>query len=342
VSVINQIRIKDRNDMAAAVPYLVGFHPEDSMVCVVLDKGRIRFVARFDLSAAEEPRMPEAMTSVAELLARYGSTVIIVGYGTPDRVDPVAELFNGALLNASIEIFDAIRVNDGRYYCLERDCDDGCPSEGVAYEPSASTFPAEATYEGVAPLPSRTALENVISPITGPDREAMRTASVAALNRLYAMLSDGAAARSGASTADEAPIGPPEQVLRSGVAAVQEALKVAARGDTLSDDDAAWLTAVLLIPEVRDHAWKAIDGSEVHRQLWIDVTRRALPETMAAPACLLAIAAYLGGDGSLANIAVDRSLRADPEYSLARLLRESLLAGTSPRMWRNATIGITD
>ena len=106
-------------------------------------------------------------------------------------------------------------------------------------------------------------------------------------------------------------------------------------------DRAAWLTAVLMIPEVRDHAWIAIDGGDAHRRLWTDVTRRAIPETTAAPACLLAIAAYLSGDGALANIAVDRSLQADPGYSLARLLRSSLLAGVSPEVWREATIGAT-
>ena len=53
------------------------------------------------------------------------------------------------------------------------------------------------------------------------------------------------------------------------------------------------------------------------------------------------LAAYLSGDGALANIAVDRSLQADPGYSLARLLRSSLLAGVSPEVWREATIGAT-
>jgi hypothetical protein len=246
-------------------------------------------------------------------------------------------MLSTALLAAEVELFDAIRVTDGRYYCLN--CDGECPPDGMAYDPSASMLPAAATYEGIAPLPSRTALEELIAPITGPGREAMRAASRAALERLYAMLSDGAATRT--DVTDWESSGPPEHILRSGVAAVEQAFKVAARGETLSDDDAAWLTAVLMIPEVRDHAWIAIDGSELHRQLWIDVTRRAIPEATAAPACLLAIAAYLGGDGALANIAVDRSLQADPGYSLARLLRSSLMAGVSPLVWRDATIGTT-
>jgi hypothetical protein len=340
VSAIDQVRLKDRNDLVAAVPYLVGFPPEDSLVCIVVDDSKIRFLARLDLSAAaDEPRLlPESTASVAELLAKYGSVAIIVGYGTPDRVDPIAEMLSAALLAVNVEVFDSIRVTDGRYYCLN--CDGECPPDGMAYEPSASTFPAAATYEGIAPLPSRAALGELIAPITGPGRDAMRAASRAALERLYAMLSDRAAASTGVTDLESS--GAPEHALQSGVAALEEAFKVAARGEILSDDDAAWLTAVLMIPEVRDHAWVAIDGSELHRQLWIDVTRRAIPEATAAPACLLAIAAYLSGDGALANIAVDRSLQADPGYWLAQMLRRSLLAGVSPLVWREATIGITD
>ncbi|ROO60334.1 uncharacterized protein DUF4192 [Micromonospora sp. Llam0] len=335
----DQIRVKDRNDLIAAVPYLLGFPPEDSLVCVVVDDDRIRFLARLDLSvAAEGPELPEATSHLAELLARYGQQAIILGYGTPDRVGPVAELLRAALLAANVELFDAIRVTDDRYYCLN--CDGECPPEGIAYNPSTSTLPAEATYEGIAPMPSRTALEDLIAPITGPRREAMRTASLAAFQRLHTMLFNSAATR--ADVTDGESSGSPAHVLQNGVEAVQQAIGVAARGELLSDDAAAWLTAVLTIPEVRDHAWRAIDGSEPHRRLWIDVTRRAILEATAAPACLLAIAAYLGGDGALANIAVYRSLQADPGYSLARLLHGSLIAGVAPQVWRDATIGTTD
>jgi hypothetical protein len=329
----NQIRVKDRDDLVAAVPYLLGFPPVDSLVCIAVnDDDRIRFVARLNLPAAEEPFEPEPATRVADLSARHGSAAIIVGYGPPDRVDPLAATLRAALRAVNVEVFDTIRVTDGRYYCL--DCDGVCPPEGVAVEPSASTFPAEATYAGIALLPSRAALEHLIAPLTGPAREAMRTATLAAWERLDAMLSDGDAAR-----ADGRSGGPSAHVLRDGVEAVRRATAVAARGEVLSDEDAAWLTAVLTVPEVRDQAWIAIDGGEPHRRLWIDITRRAVPDAAAAPACLLAIAAYLDGDGALANIALDRCLHADPGYSLARLLRHALLAGVPPEVWRDATLG---
>jgi hypothetical protein len=39
---------------------------------------------------------------------------------------------------------------------------------------------------------------------------------------------------------------------------------------------------------------------------------------------VLAWFAYAGGDGTLANIALARALRSDPDYSLARLVETSL------------------
>ena len=43
---------------------------------------------------------------------------------------------------------------------------------------------------------------------------------------------------------------------------------------------------------VRDDAWARMDPAyqDAHRRLWIDVTRRAQPGYVAAPAALLALA----------------------------------------------------
>jgi hypothetical protein len=338
VSQPEPLRLKGQHDIVAAVPYLVGFHPEDSLVCIVLDGGRVRFVARLDLPASGQGQgFPQAAVATAEMISHHGTVVIIVGYGVPDRVDPVADLFTAAFAAVGVDVFGALRVTAGRYYCLN--CDGACPADGVAYEPTASPIPAEAVYRGLAPLPSRTALQELIEPVTGGRRSAMRAASEVALRRLASMLHEAVPARTGASIGDWLASGPPAHVVEAGVAAVRQAFAVAARGEELPDADAAWLTAVLLIPDVRDRAWTASDGSDAQRRLWIDITRRAISATTAAPACLLAITAYLGGDGALAHIAVDRALHANPGYSLARLLTRALQAGVPPEMWREATTG---
>src|SRR6202035_5131535 len=49
-----------------------------------------------------------------------------------------------------------------------------------------------------------------------------------------------------------------------------------------------------------------------------------------APAALLAFAAWQAGNGAMANVAAQRALAADPEYSMALLLLDAIGAGIPP------------
>ena len=62
--------------------------------------------------------------------------------------------------------------------------------------------------------------------------------------------------------------------------------------------------------------------------------RRAEPEYLPAPASLLAFTAWQCGNGALANLALGRALEADPGYSMALLLRDTIDAGAPPSMAR--------
>jgi hypothetical protein len=74
--------------------------------------------------------------------------------------------------------------------------------------------------------------------------------------------------------------------------------------------------------------------ADAHLRLWTDLTRRAQPGYVAAPASLLAFVAWQSGDGALANVALDRALADDPAYSMALLLRQVITAGTPPSLAR--------
>jgi hypothetical protein len=76
------------------------------------------------------------------------------------------------------------------------------------------------------------------------------------------------------------------------------------------------------------------EHAEAHLRLWTDVTRRAQPGYVAAPASLLAFVAWQSGDGALANVALDRALADEPRYSMAQLLRQVITAGTPPSLAR--------
>jgi hypothetical protein len=104
----------------------------------------------------------------------------------------------------------------------------------------------------------------------------------------------------------------------------------------LSDAEVARLSAWLRHIEVRDTAWCLLDPAEPdnHLDLWQQVTSRAAPRYVAAPATLLAFAAWLAGRGALAQCALDRVFDDDPDYSLGLLLADALAAGLPPSAWQ--------
>jgi Domain of unknown function (DUF4192) len=66
----------------------------------------------------------------------------------------------------------------------------------------------------------------------------------------------------------------------------------------------AWLALALTRLRIRDDAWARMDPGhrEEHRRWWTDLARRAQPGYAVAPASLLALTAWQGGDGALANL----------------------------------------
>jgi hypothetical protein len=107
-------------------------------------------------------------------------------------------------------------------------------------------------------------------------------------------------------------------------------------GAYATDYQLAWITVALRDLRVRDDAWARMDPEhlDAHRRLWTDVTRRAQPGYVAAPASLLAFVAWQAGDGALANVALDRALADEPRYSMAQLLRQVITAGAPPSLAR--------
>jgi hypothetical protein len=125
--------------------------------------------------------------------------------------------------------------------------------------------------------------------------------------------------------------------ISQGRRAVREAIGVYRGGGRITDADTfAWLAVSLVHLAVRDDAWARMlpEHRQAHLALWADVMRRADGPCLPAPASLLAFTAWQAGDGTLANIALDRALAADPGYSMALLLRDILAAGVPPSQAR--------
>jgi hypothetical protein len=106
-------------------------------------------------------------------------------------------------------------------------------------------------------------------------------------------------------------------------------------GDRLTDAEVGRLVAACRDIELRDVAWAQMSREDARRhvEVWCDVVRRCPTELLAAPASLLAFAAWLAGDGALAWCALDRSALADPDYRMAGLVAHTLEHALSPASW---------
>lgn len=355
-----RLSVRSPADMVAAVPYLLGFHPADSVVVVAIRGRRVVFVARGDLPAPGADPGPAAR-HLAQVVARQDAdAATVVGYGPAARVTSVVDAIGDALTAIGVVVLDALRVTEGRwfsYLCAEPSC---CPAEGRPYDPAASQVSAAAVFAGQVALPDRAALAAQVSPLDGPVRLAMRRATGRARLRLAALTGrsstlsgspmGGATAdgsepgglspvpADGPGSAGQSPVadggpgsgGEPRAVRTAGTAAVRAAFRRQRRGERLDDDEMAWLTVLLAHVPVRDHAWSRTDGRDEDISLWTDVLRRAEPDLIAAPGCLLAFAAWRSGHGALAAVALERVLSAHPGYSLAVLLDEALRRGLAP------------
>ncbi|WP_336213710.1 DUF4192 domain-containing protein [Nonomuraea sp. LPB2021202275-12-8] len=294
-------------DVLAAVPYLVGFHPDDSLVVIGLDRGQVKVTARWGL-----PFPPGTLAPLVPLLARESVTeVVLVGYGPGERVTPAVDEARALAAQAGVEVGEVLRADGGRFWSYVCDSTACCPPEGTPYDPKASRIAAEATVRGLVALPDRRSLERTIAPVTGPVRMAMRRATAEAVHDLRARLSASADADAFA-----------REFTAQGLARVRAALAAHAAGGRLDDGEAARLGLDLSVVRVRDEAWTLLEES--HAGLWKDLTRRLEPSFVPAAASLLAMAAWRAGDSILATIALERALTADPHYSMANLLMHAL------------------
>ncbi len=362
-----RVQIDSVAGILAVVPYLLGFHPSNSLVVIGIGppQGQIKLAFRYDL-----PDPPDAVQAgdiaahvVAVLKRQQIDQVIVVGYGPGTRVTPVAELLRVRIDRAQIRLRDLVRVEDSRYwsyFCPGADC---CPAEGVPFDARAHPAAAALTTAGLPAYPDRAALSRSLAPFTGAAAESMRLATQRALRRGEQLVGAALRPETGDASAPPAPALPApalpapapsvsapgatrratsrraalEATMRlfaeAGRRAVRDAIATYRAGGQITDDDQiAWLSVALTDLRVRDDAWARMDPAyrDAHRRLWTDVVRRACPAYVPAPASLLAFTAWQAGDGALANIAIERALDADSAYSMALLLAEAIESGMPP------------
>jgi Domain of unknown function (DUF4192) len=319
-------------DLIELIPYLLGFHPTDSVVVVELRQGRSRVgsILRADLAGAaagEEFASCLAARFAAgsadgALVAVYGSAGVPPGH----QGAAVVEQLGAALRAVGVPLCDALAVGGGRwrsYFCCDPRC---CPAAGrpLAARPSSAAA-AAAAVAGLVALPDRQALARTLAPAT-----AGVTASMAkALERAEAALVLVAERREGMPAWRAAT----RERFRRAVRRARGASQLDGPGPGwLTDQDVARLLVGLADIGGRDACWRDLDlrcSPEGFAVCW-QLARRSVPPYRAAPLFLLGWAAWRRGDGALARIAALEALDAEPGYDAARLLLVVLDHGIDP------------
>ncbi|OWV09594.1 hypothetical protein B5D80_09410 [Micromonospora wenchangensis] len=319
-----KLTVRSSSDLATAVPYLLGFHPDDgSAVVIAMREHRIVFAARGDLPATDAAAQ-EFLDHAAHLAAvihrqHHITDTVIIGYGPVDRIDPALRLYDEAFTASGITVRHLLCVTGTRITSLTCGDPTCCPPEGTPFDPTTSLVAVQATAAGQVALPNRAALAARITPVTGTARDAMHLATVEAAPRLITLLAAG------------------NNVLeQAGTDAIRYALRQHDDGERLPDTDMAWLTLLLTQTPVRDAAVDLTEPEEHHITFWVDAVRRADEPLVPAPATVLALTAWRNGNGALALIAVERALQIDPNYPLADLLLQTLQAGLPPSTFDQA------
>lgn len=305
-------------DLVAAVPYVLGFHPSESVVLLTFGPGEA-FHARVDLPCEEDDQR-EVVSMLADVVTRHGvGRVAVLLYTT----DPwAAASFHDAAVSEfvrrGVSVIDVLRVGAGRVH-RAGDVDD----PGTAYDLTTHPFTAEQVVDGVVVESSREALAHTLDCVDADDAVAVAAAAqaVASASREGQPVV-GAVARS--------------EDLADAARWVQRTIRRQIRmGSALPVSDAGRLVALMADVRLRDVAWAEMTraGASGQVELWRDLVRRCPADLLPGPSCLLAFAAWLAGQGALAWCALDRCTQIDPEYSMADCIAQLLAGAVPPSVW---------
>ncbi|MEU0036738.1 DUF4192 family protein [Streptomyces sp. NPDC006333] len=344
----HQVTLRTPAELADALPYLLGYRPEDSIVLAALHDGerRGRFGGRARLGI---PAQADDWPSVAEQLAhglvkgserrgaRPGSMVAYLcqepgsgesGRDVMERLRPLAQLLRTACGRLDVPVIEALCISDGRFWsycCPGQGC---CSPEGEAMGlPGTSVLAAAATYAG---LQVRGSLRELTARLVPWERGAavVQEAALDAANRtlIPRILDDESRADLSEETLEQA-----RRLLKrfADAPSVSGIRPADLRDDgLLTAEEAATLILGLQDRTTRDRAAEWMEGDEAGPalRLWRALARRCVGsygEHAAAPLTLAGWVAWSSGDELEAREALAMALGADPDYLFARLLHQA-------------------
>ncbi|MGW0120019.1 DUF4192 domain-containing protein [Streptomyces sp. NPDC003327] len=368
-----QITLRGPAELADALPFMLGFHPTDSVVLVALHGEHGRFGGRVRLGIPRSPREWESTADhladcLVEGCARQGTPPDgVVAFLCQDpapgetarrameRLRPFAQRLRTACGALDIPVYEVLCISDGLYFsycCPDARC---CPPDGTPLAlTGTSVMAAAAAYAGIQVRGSLREMEARLKPAGTPRDEHQRAALDAAATAIVPRILEAAGDRGRSEVREstlrlarevlrrfEAPEGPE----RPGGAGAAEA--DAADDALVTVDEAAALVIGLQDRATRDRAAEWMEGREgaAALRLWRVLARRCVGpyvEHAAAPLSLAGWVSWSLGDEPTARVALDLALDADSEYTFARLLHKACNEGLDPESLRACLRGERD
>ncbi|MEU6770244.1 DUF4192 domain-containing protein [Streptomyces sp. NPDC046759] len=359
-----QVTLRTPAELADALPYLLGYRPEDSMVLVALHDregpGRFGGRARLGIPANEEDWEAAARQLARGLVigserrgARPERMVAYVcqepspgesGRDVKRRLERLAHLLRTKCGDLDVPVIEALCISDGRFWSYCCPVETCCPEDGSPMGlPGTSVLAAAATYAGIQVRGTLRELRARLQPwetTAALDQEiALDAAGMALVPRILDEASRAEVAEETLALA--------ERIMRRFAAAapVSGTHPADVRDDgLLTHDEAATLILGLQDRTTRDRAaaWMEADEAGPALRLWRALARRCVGpygEHAAAPLTLAGWVAWSAGDELEAREALAMALGTDPDYLFARLLHQACNEGLDPEAIRRCLRG---
>lgn len=345
----NRVTLSGPADLADALPYLLGYHPDDSIVLLGLHGARGRLGGRIRTGIPQDrENWPETARQLAACLvdgsssrgARPQAAVLYLcqdppaGGGlreTAERLRPLAQLVRTACGDLDVPVYEALYVSQERY--LSYSAPEGrVEGEEVSALPRVGSSPmaAAAAYAGLHVRGSLKEMRRRLVPLDGEVAVQQERAFDDAVAALAARMVGPRAEQDGVR--DEM-VDLVERLLdrfrRVPAPRSPEPSAADARDDALlTSPEVARLVIGLQDRLTRDIAagWMEGPDAAVAERLWRALSRRCVgtfESHAAAPLTLAGWVCWSTGDDVGARVALARALELDPEYVFARLLYQA-------------------
>lgn len=309
------MNVQSPRQLLSALPHLIGFHPENSIVAVAMDDDEILTIVRVDWNC-DPVNLPESL--LASLRQVGKPALVLVAYGSSEiALDQLVDLVPQS---REFDLLDALWVRARRWSSLMCDDPSCCPEQGNVLTDITPTD-LEFVLAGSAPFASR---EDLTSRL---DSAVLDEQQVIDRDEAVKTVLDAFVTENGAQ----------ESKVPARSKFLEELMQLWSEESEWNWQAHALLVTVVSDIQMRDgFLRKMLDRCELRlpiRTSLMSAVSLAHPDNIAPLATALAGCAWLDGNGAVATVALERALVADPSYSLARLLDRAISHNVPPSVW---------